>query len=407
MADRNLEAAVRAAGHRLFGRFGRVLLPALAAGLGATAVQYAVMAPSWPRIAVDWALLVSGCAAVCLAWTWPVACCLYLLVATGVYFVFGPVDAPLMVVLLMVALYTVAAHGRIRAAAGIGAATVIGVGLGTLGGNDEITFAALFMLVGWVVAVIALGNTWFARQAFRREAEARLVAAERGREEEARRRATEERLRIARELHDVIGHRISLVNVQAGAALHRLKKDPAQAEDALGAIKEASRETLRELRATLGVLRQVDEDAPTEPTAGLARIPDLVAYGELAGLAVHVETDGELRELPVEVDLAAYRIMQEALTNATRHAAATTVTLRVVYGVTGVRVEVTDDGVGARKRTVRSEGGGYGIRGMRERARALGGESTAGSGPGGGFRVRAYLPYAVPYEVHEAQEVAG
>ncbi|NUU20977.1 MAG: sensor histidine kinase [Streptomycetaceae bacterium] len=385
-------------------RTERVLVAALGLALVATLVQYAVVAPSWGRWAADWALIGSSCAALAFTRSRPVAVCLYVLAATGVYFVFGGVDAPLLMLLLMAAIYGVAAGGRVVAAAVLGAVVVLGTTLGTLAGNDEITVAALFMLAGWVVAMIALGNARNTRRAYLREADARLAAAERGREEEARRRATEERLRIARELHDVIGHNISLINVQAGAALHRIKKDPGQAEDALGAIKDASRETLRELRTTLGVLRQVDEDAPTEPAAGLARLADLVAYAELAGLEVRDETAGEPRELAVEVDLAAYRIMQEALTNVTRHAAAGSVVLRVVYGVTGVRVEVDDDGAGApgnlakqtdrhRDRHNDGTGGGHGIRGMRERARALGGELTAGPRPGGGFRVRAYLPY--------------
>ncbi|MDI5905157.1 MULTISPECIES: histidine kinase dimerization/phosphoacceptor domain-containing protein [Streptomyces] len=117
-------------------------------------------------------------------------------------------------------------------------------------------------------------------------------------EEEARLRATEERLRIAPEVHDVIGHNISMINVQAGAALHRLKKDPAQAEEALGAIKAGSRETLRELRATLGVLRRVDEAAPTAPAPGLARVDELVASAKLAGLTVLIVRTGVERPLP-------------------------------------------------------------------------------------------------------------
>ncbi|WP_436772923.1 sensor histidine kinase [Yinghuangia sp. YIM S09857] len=388
------------------GRLRRFLLIALVASLAITAVQYAVQysnqSPSWWQVVAEWLLILSACAALWFGQRFPVAACAYVLAATGIHFVFGAVDVALMMVLLMVALYAVAARGLLTAAVVIGALTVCLVGMGTLGGNDEITTAALFMLAGWVVAVIALGASSNTRRAYRQEAEARLATAQRGREEEALRRATEERLRIARELHDVIGHNISLINVQAGAALHRLKKDPAQAEEALGAIKTASRETLRELRTTLGVLRQVDEDAPTAPAAGLARLADLVAYAELAGLDVRSETDGEPRELPVEVDLAAFRIMQESLTNVTRHAAAASVVLRVVYGITGVRVEVDDDGAGAprKRKDAGGEGTGNGIRGMRERARALGGELTAGPRPGGGFRVRAYLPY-------EAEENSG
>lgn len=388
------------------GKLKRFLLAALAASLVITAVQYAVQysnqSPPWWQVLAEWVLILSACAVLWFGQRFPVAACAYVLVATGVHFTLGAVDVALMMVLLMVGLYAVAARGRLVAATVLGTLTVAGVGMGTLGGNEEITVAALFMLAGWVVAVIALGTSSSTRRAYLREAEGRVAAAQHGREEEALRRATEERLRIARELHDVIGHNISLINVQAGAALHRLKKDPVQAEEALGAIKTASRETLRELRTTLGVLRQVDEDAPTAPAAGLARLADLVAYAELAGLDVRSDTAGEPRELPVEVDLAAFRIMQESLTNVTRHAAAASVALRVVYGVTGVRVEVDDDGAGApsRRNDAGGEGTGNGIRGMRERARALGGELTAGPRPDGGFRVRAYLPY-------KAEEISG
>ncbi|HSA49437.1 MAG TPA: histidine kinase [Yinghuangia sp.] len=363
------------------------------AGLAATLAQYVASGPSPALWAVDWALMLSTCAALWYARRRPVAMCAFALVATAAYYVFGGVDAPAQMVLLMIALHAVAASGRLGAATGLGAVTVAGVGLSALGGTDDITLAAVFMLAGWVVAVIALGNSRLTRQAFRREAEARVLAAEQGREAEARRRASDERLRIARELHDVIGHNISLINVQAGAALHRLAKDPAHAEEALGAIKTTSRETLRELRATLGVLRQVDEDAPTAPAAGLARAHELLAYAELAGLAAQYDTKGEPRVLPVEVDLAAYRIMQESLTNVTRHAAATCVELSVVYGVTGLRIEVVDDGAGAPGKAAANAGSGNGIRGMRERARALGGELAAGPRAGGGYGVRAYLPY--------------
>lgn len=129
----------------------------------------------------------------------------------------------------------------------------------------------------------------------------------------------------------MIGHNISMINVQAGAALHRLKKDPAQAEEALGAIKAGSRETLRELRATLGVLRRVDEAAPTAPAPGLARVDELVASAKLAGRTVRIARTGVERPLPAPVDLAAYRIMQESLTNAARHSGAGRVSVRLSY----------------------------------------------------------------------------
>jgi signal transduction histidine kinase len=216
------------------------------------------------------------------------------------------------------------------------------------------------------------------------EKKRRADEAERTREEEFRRRATEERLRIARELHDVLAHKISLINVQAGAALHR--RDPEQAYAALGAIKDASKDTLRELRTTLGVLRQVDEEQPLGPAPSLERLGDLVDQTQEAGLPVKLTVSGERTALPSPVDLAAYRIVQEALTNAVRHAGSATATVLVRYDSERVVVEVCDDGCGIGAPE------GNGIRGMRERAATLGGTLAAGPRPGGGFLVRASLP---------------
>src|SRR6266540_1310639 len=217
----------------------------------------------------------------------------------------------------------------------------------------------------------------------------RSLEASRMRAEEARRRASEERLRIARELHDVLAHNISLINVQAGVALHLIDEQPEQARTALAAIKQASKEALGELRSVLDVLRRGHEGAPRAPQAGLEQLDELVGRAAAAGLSVHVQTDGTNRPLPAGVDLAAYRIVQEALTNVTRHAASTTATVRVVYGNDDLVVEIDDDGRGASSDP---NGSGTGIRGMRERAAALGGELEAGPRPGGGFRVRASLP---------------
>lgn len=201
-------------------------------------------------------------------------------------------------------------------------------------------------------------------------------------------------MRIARELHDVVGHHLSLINVQSAAALRRLRKHPdngaQSAQDALGAIKDTSRDALRELRATLGVLRQVDEMAPVAPTAGLDRLGELVASARLAGLDVRVRCSGEREQLPTEVDLAAYRIVQESLTNVSRHAHATVVTVGIHREARQVTVEVTDNGQGPA--VANGAAPGNGIRGMRERAHALGGELTAGPGPGGGFTVRGWIP---------------
>ncbi|MFI1488805.1 sensor histidine kinase [Streptomyces sp. NPDC020747] len=327
-------------------------------------------------VIVSWLLIVAVCGALLFRRRAPVAVGWFTVLATGLYYVLSAVDGPLVLVPIVV-LYVIASQGRMQAAIAMAAAMVIGVGVGALMSESDVTGTAVFMLTGWLVAVVALGSVRHGRVAYA--------------EEEARLRATEERLRIARELHDVIGHNISMINVQSGAALHRLKKDPAQAEAALSAIKVGSRETLQELRATLDVLRRVDEDAPRAPVPGLARADALVASAKLAGLAVRIERTGGERALPAPVDLAAYRIVQESLTNAARHSGAGRVTIRIAYGDRDLTVTVEDDGRGAAARPARS--GGSGIVGMTERARALGGELVAGPRPEGGFAVRARLPY--------------
>ncbi len=210
--------------------------------------------------------------------------------------------------------------------------------------------------------------------------------------EEARRRAGEERLRIARELHDVLAHNISLINVQAGVALHLMDDRPEQARTALTAIKQASNEALGELRSVLDILREGHESPPRSPTSGLARLDELVARTKAAGLRVTTDVEGTPGPLPPKVDLAAFRIVQEALTNVTRHAGDAQVTVAIKYSEDALTVQIDDDGRGPASDS--SSGGGKGISGMRERAAALDGDLDAGPRPGGGFRVRARLPLA-------------
>lgn len=216
----------------------------------------------------------------------------------------------------------------------------------------------------------------------------RLLEAARTRRETERRRAGEERLRIAQELHDVVAHHISLINVQAGVALHLVDSKPEQTATALAAIKDASKEALVELRSIVGILRDSGEEAPRAPVPGLARLDELVGRTAQAGLDVRTSVQGERRALPVKVDAAAYRIIQESLTNVVRHAHAGRATVRVGYGDTAVTVQIDDDGrAGGAPPTE-----GNGITGMRERATALGGTFSAGPVRGGGFRVTARLP---------------
>jgi signal transduction histidine kinase len=254
----------------------------------------------------------------------------------------------------------------------------------------------------WLPLVAAASE--IARSRLERRAERAHVA-----QEEARRRASEERLCIARELHDVLAHNISLINVQSGAVLHLLDERPEQARPALEAINEASEEALGALRSVLDVLRRgLGEEgahgesgawAPRAPTAGLRDLDGLVRRTRAAGLDVHLAVEGEARSVPAGVDLAAFRIVQEALTNVVRHAGGDArATVRLGYAPAELVVQVDDDGLGAGPAaggsghsTTAGEGVGRGIPGMRERAHALGGTFTAGPRPGRGFRVRARL----------------
>jgi signal transduction histidine kinase len=229
--------------------------------------------------------------------------------------------------------------------------------------------------------------------------EERARALEAGREEEARRRVAEERVRIARDVHDVVAHSLASISIQAGMGAHLLDRRPEDARAALEAIKQASREALTELRATLDVLRDpgAAPRSPT-PTAGLAQLPALLASVEQAGVAVRSITAGEGPPLDPAVDAAAYRIVQESLTNVMRHAGPCRVEVRATHSPADLCVEVVDDGAGsAGAPAPGTPGSGHGITGMGERAALVGGRVTAGPrGDGPGFRVRAVLPRTVP-----------
>jgi signal transduction histidine kinase len=219
-------------------------------------------------------------------------------------------------------------------------------------------------------------------------------------EEEARRRVDDERLRIARELHDIVAHSMATISVQAGAAEHVLGSNPAAAVDALHAIRLASKDGLRELRAILNVLRQADESDPAQPTPGLAQVDALVAGACKAGLPTTLRQDGEPWPVPAGVDLTAYRIIQESLTNAIRHAGPASATVSLDYGDAALTIEVADTGRGPASGAGGTGamsggpgvGGGHGLIGMRERAASVGGSLDSGPGQTGGYRVVAVLP---------------
>lgn len=237
----------------------------------------------------------------------------------------------------------------------------------------------LFGAVGLVAA-----RMWNAKL---QEAEGRAKEAERSREEEALRRTAEERLRIARELHDSLTHSISVIKVQAGVATHLARKKGEEPSDALLAIQEASGDAARELRATLDVLRREDVETPD----GLAvdQLPALVQRTRDAGLRATLRVSGAVRRLPADIDEVAYRVVQEALTNAVRHAGDASVTVEITYDAHAVTIRVDDDGTASPKPSAVP---GYGLVGMRERVTGVGGTLRAEPRTTRGFSVFAELP---------------
>ncbi|MFJ7087191.1 sensor histidine kinase [Streptomyces griseus] len=252
-------------------------------------------------------------------------------------------------------------------------------------GDQAAPWAQEGFITAWVVAVVAAAELLRVRREQWAAARAEREAAE-------RRRADEERLRMARELHDVLAHSISVINVQAGVGLALLDSDPEQARTALTTIKGASKEALDEVRQVLANLR-TPGDAPTAPAPGLDRLPELVDQAAAAGLTVTVESEGDPAAVPPGAGLAAFRIVQEALTNVVRHSGSRTALVHIAHGSGRVRLRIDDAGPATGDD---AGGSGNGLVGMRERAAALGGTIEAGPRPDGGFRVRAELLFTAP-----------
>lgn len=341
--------------------------------------------------AAGWVLVVLGCALLVLRLERPVEVWLgTLTLATAQTVLDGGIGRSVPAVL--VALYTVAAWRPWRT--GIGAALVSAAVLGAAG-----IAASGFVLDDRVYALAGFGGTFCAtgiavrnQRAVVTAAQERARIAEQTREDEAQRRVAEERMRIARELHDVVAHHISVVNVQAGVARHLLATDPAAADAALGNVREAAALVLRETGSILGLLRTSEDAAGTEPAPGADRLETLVAESRRAGLDVEWTVSGAPRPLAPAADLAAYRVAQEALTNARRHGAGRA-RLVVAWTDGGLVLEVLnplpENGSAA------TATGGLGLVGMRERVMAAGGRLDVGPS-GAAFAVRAELPYDVP-----------
>jgi signal transduction histidine kinase len=251
-----------------------------------------------------------------------------------------------------------------------------------LGTPGHGSIAVAVGVAAWMLVILAAAE--FVRM--RRLRGAELAAS---RADHLRRQASEERMRIARDLHDVVAHNISVINVQAGTALHLMDRQPERAREALTAIHEVSKQALTELRSVLGVLRTDGEIAPRAPSPRLDQLDDLLTTVRGTGLQARLQIRGDQRPVPAGVDLAAYRIIQEALTNTARHSASRVASVLVSYEADGLLLQIDDDGPGRSERPAEA---GNGITGMAERASALGGRLSAGRRGDGGFRVAAWLP---------------
>ncbi|MGP4028396.1 sensor histidine kinase [Actinomadura sp. 3N407] len=317
----------------------------------------------------------------------------------------GLLLSPLIVAPAVITGYSLAVRTERRAASAVllasAALLVASIPLfGALSWKDASRMGAVaaFPLVAGV-----LGHSTQNRRAYLAAVEERARRAETSREREARRRVAEERVRIARELHDLVAHQITLANAQATVAAHLFDTRPEQTRKSLRELVETTGDALDELRATVGLLRQSgDAAAPAEPAPGLSRLPALLESFRRAGLEVSVHQEGTSRPLPPGVDLTAYRIVQEALTNVTKHAGTGSARVRLTWNRDRVTITVADDGGDARTAPTASTGPnastvpdrppGYGLIGMRERATAVGGHLSAGRRPEGGFLVSTELP---------------
>jgi len=304
-----------------------------------------------------------------------------------------PADVALLVLLYTVAAYRPRRHSAIALLACLGG-SVLAVWVwmppfsGTPTYGERLIFAVLFLwgclLLAWV-----LGDSMRYRRGYYAALEDKAARLEAERHAQAKIAAAAERARIARELHDVVAHHVSVMVVQADGAGYALRTDPDRAQAALSAISTTGRQALTEMRRLLGVLRSADQHTELAPMPGLGELRELLDQARTAGLEVSYTLTGTPRELPEGAELAAYRVVQESLTNTRKHAglaATAAVTLR--YEPEGLTVEVTDDGIAP----VSDQPGGHGLAGMRERIAMYGGTVQAGPRPGGGFGVTAHLP---------------
>ncbi|MGW3290658.1 sensor histidine kinase [Streptomyces sp. NPDC001002] len=359
--------------------------------LGSSIAVHGITQPdrSWPAEVLAAVI----CLAQLKARTHPRSALVVAAVCTVITVALGYLLTPLLLAPLMIALYRLAADTDPRTTRLYGAATmavVVATAVLDMPTGDMILLRTVGPVL-WLMLPLVGGSRERLRRHYTDSVQARAAYAERTREEEARLRVAEERIRIARDLHDVVAHHMAVANAQAGTARHLAPTHPEQAQKLLGELTATTSSALLELRATVGVLRQPDDhDGDSlEPAPGLDRLPELIAKCETAGVEVTVTTEGEPRPLSPGVDLTAYRIIQEALTNVTKHGAGKGACVRLTYSDSRLLISVTNDGTGTPASV---PGGGYGLMGMRERAHSVGGDLLAGPRPEGGFEVSTALP---------------
>ncbi|MGS2642882.1 histidine kinase [Streptosporangium sp. LJ11] len=376
----------------------RKFLPdvALAAATAAFALASAALAPNGraPFDPLGYVLLLTGPLALTACRRAPVSALLVTTVCALGYLLRGYPGVAAAVPVMVALLIAVRSGHRLSTLIPAAAIVIVVVADLTVVGQDVRQIVEnRFLLTGWLVASAVLGETFRQWTAYTRQVEERAAEAERAREEAARHRAGEERLRIARELHDSLTHSISIIKVQAGVAIHLARKRGEEVPQALLAVQEASADAMNELRATLEVLRHRPESGADEPGVGCDRLPSLIDRTRAAGLPTTVTVTGDRRALSADLKRAVYRIIQEALTNVTRHAGPATATVSIDYGSDLLTIRVDDDGPGTLGPPSEP---GVGLRGMWERITALGGRLYAGPRPEGGFSVDAQIPLRVP-----------
>ena len=349
-----------------------------------------VPAPHWP----GYLLTGIACAALMWARSHPRATAVVTIACATALAALGYTLSPLLLAPTMIALFFVALRASQKTAyAYTVAAIAILVCTALIASPHGDLALETVGTAAWLLLPVALGITARLRAAYLEAANARAEYAERTREEEARRRVADERMRIARELHDVTAHHLALANAQVGTVIYLMDTEPGTARTMAGDLNATIVAALEELKATVGLLRQADDpESPLEPAPGLAQLPALADSFRSAELTVTITTDGEPQPLSPGTDLTAFRIIQEALTNVTKHACASDARVRLAYAGDWLGITVTNDSTGPPSSAAVATGPGYGLIGMRERAHSVGGRLRAGHRPAGGFEVATELP---------------